>query len=165
IKERVKVEDMNQFYEKLGVKDENELRERLREKILREKKVASERNLEEEIYNKLLEKNKFNVPEYLVFERAESIKRRFGKKEYSKEEEEKIKELAIKEVKIGIILDKIREKEKIVVSDEEFNERVKKMFGIEVEKLNPVYRDSIKESILRQKILEFIIGESKIKES
>ncbi|RLD18758.1 MAG: hypothetical protein DRI36_00620 [Caldiserica bacterium] len=164
IKEKVKEEEMDKFYKNLGVKDENELRERIRERILRDKKALSDQELEDEIYNKLLEKNKFNVPEYLILERIESIKRRFGKKEYTKEEEDKIRELAIKEIKIGIILDKIREVEKIDLSNEELNEKVKAMFGIEADKLNPVYKDSIRDSLLKQKILDFIKKESKIKE-
>jgi len=169
LRERIKQQKKNEYNEEefikaLGAKDETEAKEKLKNRILYEKKQMVRQGMEEQIYDELLRKNKFEVPEYLVLERIEEIKKRIKKKELTSEEKKEIEERARKEVAIGIILAEIGKKENIEVTEEEINKKVRELFGVEKEKININYKNALKDSLLTQKILDFIISESKIKE-
>lgn len=120
-------------------KDLQQLKERLKEQILLEKKHKQRYDAENQLFDFLLKTHQFDVPESLVERQLQDLvndaKIRLGYQGHKKEEIEpqvgKLKQtLAInaeRHVKIFFILEEIAEKENISITDEELNEQIKKL--------------------------------------
>ncbi len=135
-----------------------ELKEDIKKQLGVERQQEADRNYEEELLQKIAAKSTVGVPKQLVDEQIERIENEERQnliyrgqtwEEHLKSEgvsaeehKEQKRPAAEQRVKIGILLSEIAEKEKIVVSPEEFNARL--------ELLKAQYRDATAQSELEK---------------
>lgn len=130
----LKLAEMNEdFFKRLGVKDEKELREKLRENLQGrlEQQIRSE--MAGQIYKYMLDNTKLDLPVDIVAEQAKSLLQRqyinLLQQGLSREQiEENMEQLkagsdkqAAEQLKTFFIMDKVAEKLEIDVTDEEIN--------------------------------------------
>lgn len=131
---QLKLAELNEdFFKRLGVKDEKELREKLRENLQGrlEQQVRSE--MAGQIYKYMLDNTKLDLPVDIVAEQAKSLLQRqyinLLQQGLSREQiEENMEQLkagsdkqAAEQLKTFFIMDKVAEKLEIDVTDEEIN--------------------------------------------
>ena len=159
-----------------------ELKTKLRGEIEKEKELALERQLKDQVVDQLLEANPFEVPESLVEEQAKALfsdlKLRLAAQGVDLKNlgvtEEKLqgdyKAMAQKQVKTFLILEKIASQEGIAVTDEEADERLKEMAERMHQKFDVVKRyyekngllPEVKAGILRDKTLHFLLEKANV---
>jgi trigger factor len=159
-----------------------ELKTKLRGEIEKEKELALENQLKDQVVDQLLEANPFEVPEILVEEQAKALfsdmKLRLAAQGVDLKNlgvtEEKLqsdyKTMAQKQVKTFLILEKIASQEGIAVTDEEADERLKEMAERMHQKFDVVKRyyeknglvPEVKAGILRDKTLHFLLEKAEI---
>ncbi|NPA94938.1 MAG: trigger factor [Thermodesulfobacteria bacterium] len=133
IQKRNKPELDDEFAQRFGIglKTVEDLKNKLREQIQKDKEEAVERLLREQLFEKLLEGADFEVPERLVEKKLDQMidniaghmqERGVNLEQAGIDEErlrEKMREDAIKQVKTELILDKIAEQEKVEIPSDE----------------------------------------------
>jgi len=136
VREKVMPEMDEAFFKSLQVKDEAELRERIKENIENQKKQQNASAERQQITEELLKAVDFPIPESGVESETESVLRDFMQRNMrqgvSAEEFEKHKETlhsgaskaAHDRLKSRLILTKIAEKEKIKVENEDFSHMI-----------------------------------------
>ena len=159
-----------------------ELKTKLRGEIEKEKELALERQLKDQVVDQLLEANPFEVPESLVEEQAKALasdmKLRLAAQGVDLKNlgvtEEKLQgdyqAMAQKQVKTFLILEKIASQEGIAVTDEEADERLKEMAEKMHQKFDVVKRyyekngllPEVKAGILRDKTLHFLLEKANV---
>jgi trigger factor len=159
-----------------------ELKTKLRGEIEKEKELALERQLKDQVVDQLLEANPFEVPESLVEEQAKALasdmKLRLAAQGMDLKNlgvtEEKLqgdyKAMAQKQVKTFLILEKIASQEGIAATDEEVDERLKEMAERMHQKFDVVKRyyekngllPEVKAGILRDKTLHFLLEKANV---
>jgi trigger factor len=127
------------FFNRVGVKDENELREKLQASLQArlEQQVKSE--MAEQIYKYMLDNTKFDLPVDIVAEQSDALlKRQYSNlimrgiaREQIEQQMEQLKagsdRQANDQLKILFIMAKVAEKLKIDVTDEEINGHIAKL--------------------------------------
>ncbi len=115
----------------IGLNTIEDLKNKLREQILKEKEEAAESVLRNQLFDKLLEGADFPVPERLVEKKLDQMidniaghmqERGVNLEQAGIDEErlrEKMREDAVRQVKTELLLDKIAEEEKIEIPTEE----------------------------------------------
>lgn len=131
---QLKLAEMNEdFFKRLGVKDENELRERVRENLQSrlEQQIRSE--MAQQIYKYMLDNTKLDLPVDIVAEQSKSLLQRQFMNMLQRglprtQIEEHMEQLragsdkqAAEQLKTFFIMDKVAEKLEIDVTDEEIN--------------------------------------------
>jgi trigger factor len=136
VREKVLPEMDEAFFQSLQVKDEAELRERIKENIENQKKQQNANSERQQITAELLKAVDFPIPESGVEAETESVLRDFMQRNMqqgvSAEEFEKNKEslhegaskAAHDRLKSRLILSKIAEKEKVKVENEDFSRMI-----------------------------------------
>lgn len=169
------------FAKNLGYKNVDELIQDVKQQLQHEFDTESQKKLKDQIYEQLLKTHDFPLPESEVEsnyqKKLELLKQDFlargGKEENFKltpEQEKKLKEKSINEVKLKYILKKIIEKEKIEVTKEEIEKEKGKLFTLypgKEKEINEYFEknlDIIVSNILEEKVVNFIISQTKIKE-
>jgi trigger factor len=162
-----------------------ELKNALKENILNSKKLQSERDLENQIYEYLLETHVFDVPASLVERQlsrlVDEAKQRLLYQGYKKEDLDKqddalkktLQEQAYRNVKLFFIIDKISVQESIQASPEEIEKQIKDISAHTKEDAEKVRKrleenkltDSLKEQIIHDKVVEFLIKEAVVRNS
>lgn len=165
-------------------KNLGELKERLKEQLLLNKKQQQRSDMENQLFDFLLKVNQFEVPESMVERQLQIIvndaKIRLSYQGYKKEEidsqENKLKETLVnnakRQVKIFFILDAIAEKEKIGIIDEELNQHIEKMSKAakqDVGKFKQTMEekgliDNLRQQLLHDKVIGFLIESAKVNE-
>lgn len=161
------------------------LKEKIRENLLEGYRKRTEQELNEQIFQQLLEKCTFEVPETLVdSELAHIIKdaeRSFEQSNKSFEDvgltkeglEEQYRPTAESQVRRHLILNKLIDQEKVELSDEELDQGFKEMADIyqqPVEHLKGYYQQNkdglayFKHTLLEKKVLKLIIESGQITE-
>ncbi len=172
IKEKILPEPNEEFARDLGLKDMEELREKVREELLEEKEKAEKKRVRDEIIERLIEKNTFEVPPKYLREYEEHLFNQILKVLYRQgrtpEDMDKLrstcKARAEREVRASIIIKAIAEKEGIEVSEEEIEERIKEIgerHGQDPGTLKRLYQErglleGLRMEILEDKVFEFI---------
>lgn len=153
------------------------LKTKLRGEIEKEKELVLERQLKDQVMEKLIEATPFDVPEILVEEQAKAMvsdmKLRLAAQGVELKNlgvtEEKLqgdyKNMAQKQVKSFLILERIASQEGITVTDEEADERLKEMAERMHQKFDVLKRyyekngllPEVKAGILRDKTLDFLL--------
>jgi len=131
---------------------------------------------EEDLITQLLEKSSFEVPEFLIEERANlqiRVDRYFAseKPEPTEEELEQYKSSALESIRTNWLINKISENEEIEVSDEELDDRVRAMAqerDRDPEKYRKAMEDanrieSLKSSMWQDKIFDLLIEKAAAK--
>ncbi len=159
-----------------------ELKVKLKGEIEKEKELALERQLKDQVVDQLLETNPFDVPESLVGEQAKAMvsdtKLRLAAQGAALKNlgvsEEKLQEdykaMAQKQVRTFLILEKIAGAEGIAVTDEEADDRLREMSERMHQKFDVVKRyyekngllPEVKAGIIRDKTLNFLLEKANI---
>lgn len=184
IKEKILPPVDDEFAKDLGeyqtVKD---LKEHLHRLIEERKKEETRRITKEKILEKLVANYSFSVPKTMIERQVQSFLARAelqlakeGRRiESATPEGEKLREtflpLAEKEVRGSLILEKIAEIEKISVSEAELDaylEKLAKRLNRRVEAVKSLYQqrnlmDELRQQVLEEKTLDFLIEKAKIK--
>jgi len=170
IKEKVPT-SLKRIAQKLGHKNEEELREKIKNFLLEEKKIEKEREWEDRIIDKLINSTKFEVSPYLINEEAQRIFKQINysfasrgrnleqilnESNQNKEEFEKnIKKQAEKNLRASFILNEIAKFENVSVSQKELKEalaREKEILekeGYSLDQINNfIEREEVKSQIL-----------------
>jgi len=159
-----------------------ELKVKLKGEIGKEKELALERRLKDQVVDQLLETNPFEVPESLVEEQAKAmvsdtklrlaaqgmVLKNLGVSEEKLQED--YKAMAQKQVRTFLILEKIAGQERIAVTDEEADDRLREMSERMHQKFDVVKRyyekngllPEVKAGIIRDKILNFLLEKATI---
>ena len=136
VREKVMPEMDEAFFRSLQVKDEAELRERIKENIENQKKQQNSQGERQQITEELIKAVDFPIPESGVESETQSVLREFMRRNMqqgvSVEEFEKHKEslhegaskAARDRLKSRLILTKIAEKEELKVEDEDFSRMI-----------------------------------------
>jgi trigger factor len=159
-----------------------ELKVKLKEEIEREKKLALERQLKDQMVDQLLQKNTFEIPESLVGEQLKALvsntKLRLATQGVSLDKlgvsEEKLqedyRETAMRQVRTFLILEKIAGQEGITVTDEEVEDRLKEISERTHQKFDVVKRyyekngliPEVEAGIMNEKTLNFLLEKANI---
>lgn len=159
-----------------------ELKAKLQGEIEKEKELALERQLKDQVVDQLLQANHFEVPESLVEEQTKALvsntKLRLATQGIVLKDqdisEEKLKEdyreMAKKQVRKFLILDKIASQEGITVTGEETEDRLREISERVRQKFDVVKRyyekngliPEVKAGIMSDKTLNFLLQKSNI---
>jgi trigger factor len=161
------------------------LKEKIRENLLEGYRKRTEQELNEQIFQQLLEKCEFEVPDTLVDSELAHIisdaERSFEQSNKSFEDvgltkeglEEQYRPTAERQVRRHLILNKLIDQEKLELSDEELDQGFKEMADIyqqPVEHLKGYYQQNkdglayFKHTLLEKKVLKLIIESGQITE-
>lgn len=161
------------------------LKEKIRENLLEGYRKRTEQELNEQIFQQLLEKCEFEVPDTLVNSELAHIisdaERSFAQSNKSFEDvgltkeglEEQYRPTAESQVRRHLILNKLIDQEKLELSDEELDKGFKEMADIyqqPVEHLKGYYQQNkdglayFKHTLLEKKVLKLIIESGQITE-
>ena len=183
IKEKILPPLDDEFAKDLGdYSSFEELKVKLKGEIEKEKELALERQLKDQVVDQLLEINPFDVPESLVGEQAKAMvsdtKLRLAAQGVALKKigvsEEKLQEdykaMAQKQVRTFLILEKIAGAEGIAVTDEEADDRLREMSERMYQKFDVVKRyyekngllPEVKAGIIRDKTLNFLLEKANI---
>jgi trigger factor len=183
IKEKILPPLDDEFAKDLGdYSSFEELKAKLKGEIEKEKELALERQLKDQVVDQLLEINPFDVPESLVGEQAKAMvsdtKLRLTAQGVALKNlgvsEEKLQEdykaMAQKQVRTFLILEKIAGQEGIAVTDEEADDRLREMSERMHQKFDVVKRyyekngllPEVKAGIIRDKTLNFLLEKANI---
>lgn len=159
-----------------------ELKAKLKSEIAKEKELALDRQLRDQVVDRLLEANPFEVPESLVAEQAKALVsdtklklaaqgvalKNLGVSEEKLQED--YKAMAQKQVRTFLILEKIAGQEGIAATDEEAEDRLKEMSEKMHQKFDVVKRyyekngllPEVKAGIIRDKALSFLLEKANV---
>jgi trigger factor len=124
------------FFERLGVEDQDELREKIQDKLQSQLEQRSRTEMTEQIFKYLLDNTNFDLPLDIVGEQAETVLRRQYinllsrglSREQIEEQMEQLRasseEQAKEQLKTFFIMDKVGDKLEIEVTEEEINGRI-----------------------------------------
>jgi len=176
VKEKVLPQADDDFARTVGGYDNlDQLKSKIKEGLIRRAQKDQERELKNELINQLIKRNPFEVPDTLLNFYMDSLIEDL-KKNYRKVDEKQIREkyrgIATNHIRWDLLYHQIAEKEKIQVTPEEIEAWLKdfardyRMKMEEARKLleNPSQAKRIKEELLEQKVLDFLLKNAKIKE-
>ena len=176
-----------EFFEDLGLEgidSEEKLREEIKENIKVSKEREAENNFVEEVLAKVAENTTVDIPEELVEDEINHMMKNFEEQvkmqgmslevlyEMTKSNEEKLreqmKEEANKHVLYRIILEKVKELEKINVSDKEVSEELEKLakqYNVTTDEFLEMYgeKEMLKYELEVKKVLELLVKENEKK--
>lgn len=176
IKEKVLPEANDDFAKMVGgYKNLAELKLKIKEDLSKKATLDAERNLRNELINRVVKLNFFEVPETVLNFYLDSLIEDL-KKKYQKVDEAKIREeyqqIGAAHIRWDYLLHKIAEKEKIEVNKEDIEEWTKKFakdYKMEREKAKelletPQNTKRIRENILEEKVVDSLLKNAVIKE-
>ncbi|MDR0820119.1 MAG: trigger factor [Endomicrobium sp.] len=180
IKEK-EVPDLNDDFAKdMGTENLEDLKTKVKETVEAEEKHRQDMDIEKQIIEYLLEKNKFEVPQSLVVENKESLvekmknymKRQGASEEYVEKQielgQEKFREEAEKKTRFSYILNAIFKDENLAVSDADIEEEKSKMKtsnpGREsaVDKYFAEKKENIILSLKEQRLFGFLLASANV---
>ena len=155
----------------------------IRNSLEEESSTRVKSNLQKDINNKLLEKNPFEVPEAFVerqiFNMMVEYQRRMVMNGMDPDNAAKVaanlhdqfRDEATRMVRIGILLQRIAEKESLAVDEKEIDDRIRETasrYGRDFESMKQSYEkddliDRLKDQLLEEKTLAFIESRANIK--
>lgn len=183
LKEKILPKLDDEFAKDIGqYKDLKELRARIREDLKKEGEESKRRELENQLIEKLIDGNPFDVPRSMVEQQIDYLvadaKIRLASQGLALKDvgvgEEKLRkdfeEAAVKRVKQGLILQKISALEGISVENEEVTEKLREISlrtNQNVEKVRGYYQkgdrmEELKARIAEEKTLDFLLKKSNI---
>lgn len=176
IKEKILPEINDDFVKGLGeYKNLDELKDKIKQDLEKQAQQDAEKDLSNQVIKQVVEKNSFEVPESLLKLYLDSVVEDF-KKSYKKIDQEKIKEnykeLGLSRIRWEFILHQIAKIEKIEVTREDKDkwiENFARANSLELKKAKEYLAQSRKikdvdETILENKVIEFILSHSQVKE-
>lgn len=186
VRTRVLPELDEAFFETLGVKDLDELKERIKEDLENQKKSRNHNDKRQQISERLVEAIEFPLPESAVEQETDNLLRQIVgnnvRQGVSEEElDSKKEELfdgarrgALQRVKTQLILARIAEEEKIEVDENDFSryiyfeaqqQRTSPDQIVRELKKNPDQVDEIRQGLLLDKTLDFLVENASVTDS
>lgn len=175
IKEKVVPTMDEDFFKSCGVKDEAELKARVRKNMEANLEENEERSVTEQLENALIKNNPFALPPTLVAEETHDLiqvyKKRIRNKDIDeKKAAERLNPIAIRNLSLTYILHAIAKKENIKATDEdlanELNKAIESMKSDEekarARELFEERKEYIRSSMTENKTMEFIKSKAEI---
>jgi trigger factor len=176
VKEKV-LPEVNDDFAKMagGHKDLGELKTKIKEGLTKNAERDSENHLKNELINQVVKLNFFEVPEtvlnFYLDSLIEDLKKKYQKVDEAKIREE-YKEIGSAHIRWDYLFHKIAEKEKIEVNKEDLEEWAKRFaqdYKMDKEKAEeflstPQNIKRIKENILEDKVIDFLLKNAVVKE-
>ncbi len=157
----------------------SEYKDSIKAEIADRKKASNKKEMQEEVLTKLIEASSIELPEPMVDLEAENMSHEFAHRlqyqgldieqyfNYTGQNFASLKEAMKKEadnkIKVRLVLEGVSKAENLTISDEEYNEEVKKMaelYQMEIDKLlqniGEDEKESIMQDMLNQKALDLI---------
>jgi len=162
IKEK-KIKELNDEFARNipgGFKDLSGLKARIKEDFIARREAQAKLDLENQIFDQLLKGANFDVPKKMVTAEAEVITREMKER---KEPADKAEELARRRIRLYFILNRIQQEEKISLSKEEFEDKIKALQETTGQDLSK-HRDNLYSRLSREKVIEFLLKNASIKE-
>jgi trigger factor len=176
VKEKILPEINDDFAKSLGeYKSLEELKRKIKEDLTIKAKQDEEKDLANQVIKQVVENNSFEVPESLLDLYLDSVVEDL-RKTYKKVDEEKVREnyreLGLARIRWEFIRQEIAKKEKIEVTREEIDKWVEnfaKANSLELKQAKEFIAqnkkiENVKDTILEDKVIAFILNNSKIKE-
>jgi len=169
------------FAKDLGLTSLAELQQKVKDNLEKEEKARADKEMEEQIYQALLDNNSFTVPPTLVEDRAVTLTRRAmqslsrqglvqpGDAQAEKTLAEKSRPQAERDVRLSYLIKAIAAQEKIIATDADVDALKKKALdeskdqAENVEKYFKEHDDSIRISLAEGKVLDFLKAHVKLK--
>lgn len=178
IKEKVLPELDDEFAKDLGnYENFKELWEKVKEDCLRIAEEKIKGRLVEDIMDKMIEKYPFEVPEILLKNQLRHLFLEYSQNPRINLEEEislldELTKKAIKLVRTDLILEKVAEKESILVEDKDVEEKLEEisqgnqqsLARIKALYMDPHRLENLKAQILREKVINFLLSKVTIRE-
>ena len=183
IKEKELPELNDDFAKDMGLESLDDLKKKIKESLEHEETRRQNGEVEKQIIEHLLDKNKFDVPESIVLQQKKYLIKRMSdymKSQGANEEfiakqvessDKKYGEEAEKNVRLSYILNGICVDEKIEVSDKEMDDEKQKMLDSnptrkeDVENYFKENKANIAASLKEEKIFKFLVDNAKISET
>ncbi len=168
------------FAEGLGAKSLKELKDKLRENLIRLEEYRAEESMKEQIIDRLIEKNQVPVPNALVERQLDYLVSKMKSyfqnhgvtsKDIGADEEvlrKKYRNLAEKQVRSALIFTRIAEKENIRIQSDEIEKEIEETIRSTKEKEEEVKKyfyeniDQIAGKMRENKVFDFLIKNAKI---
>jgi len=172
------------FLKKIGpFKDLTDFKKAVKQQILEEKNRQSDQSVKDQLVDVLIEKTSIELPDSLIQQEVDHFMSDLEKQlkndnqtmeEFLKSQNTTLEEykasrqdLILKQIKIGLILSEVAQSEKIVVSDDEFNQTIDQLKRMHqqdqamMKELNdPNGQQDLRNRILIEKILNYLIEKS-----
>ena len=183
VKEKELPELNDDFAKDMGLENLDDLKKKMKESLEQDEVRKQNSEVEKQIVEHLLEKNKFDVPQsivlqqknYLIKRMSDYMKNQGADEEFIekqiKSSEAKYGEEADKNVRLSYILNSICELEKIEVTDKDLDEEKRKMLDSnptrkeDVENYFKENKANIAASMKEEKIFKFLVDNAKITET
>ena len=183
IEESVKFKLNDDFLKKIGVKNEDELKENLKKNLLSQYTQALKQIETKELMDLLDNEHDFELPEGILDEEFHTIWHRLehAKKDNTLDEDDKklsdeelkkrYKKISKRRVKLALLIQFIAKEEKINISEKELSEGMINYASqypgqekqiLEFFKKNPSSIESIKGPILEKKVIASIVAKAKV---
>ena len=177
IKEKVYPEINDDLSKELGYESAEDFKTKTKEQLLKQKNRAADEKLHQEILDKLIENNSFDVPKTMVTQQEKPVRDELKQSlqsqgfteemmtEYFAKWHEDVKSKAEFQVKSGVILDTLARKFEIEVNDSEFEAKLEEMAqgtGLTVDQIKSFYakdeqtKKNLKYAIREEKTFEKI---------
>lgn len=165
------------FGQSFGKADLNELKEEIRKDLERYRRHEAREKMQEEAYGKLLDENKFTVPESMIArQEARLWQESFGSAPPAdagndpkfKEAKDKVRERAERQVRLFYILEAIAEEAKVEVDDAEVERRVQEIAGQhqrDPQEVRERYSDEIRHELRQSKSIDQVLAAAQINEN
>jgi trigger factor len=178
IKKKILPELDDDFAKDLGDYDNiSDLREKIRERLEELEKIRIDNKIKNDILNKIIELNPFDLPESLVERERDRLLEEWSRNSGNMnkaEDVEKVKsefeEIAKNRIKASLIIEAIAKKESIEVTEDDIERKLKEIAersNKSIEAVKGYYSnrmDSLKNILIEEKTLDFLIETSNIKE-
>lgn len=184
IKEKKLPELTDELAKEMGFESASEFETKNKERLVSQKKREAQGKLQEEILNKLIEENTFDVPKTLVDSQKESVREELSQnlksqgfdenmtKTYFEKWDADVESKALFQVKSGLILDKLANDLEIKTSEEDFKAKITEIAtgsGMSDEQLetyytsNPKIKANLDYAIREEKTFLALIDKMKVK--
>jgi len=184
VKEKKLPEFTDELAKEFGYESVADFETKSKEMLAKNKAEDAENQLRNNMIEKLIEKNTFEVPQALVYSQMRALADDYGNelKRYGFNEQmiqsavvsqlQDFKKRAETQVRAGILLDSISKKEKIEPKAADFEAEMKKMadnFGVEVKMLKERFEQSARDKsnfeyrVREELTIQMILGAAKIK--
>lgn len=166
----------DEFAKSFGKDTVDVLKEAIRKDIAQHKHSQSVEKMKKELYAKLLEQNEFAVPAGMVDRQKERLmeqaRRQYAQMGVSEAQfqqelakiEKELGERAEEQVRLYFILQKIAENESIEVDEVELTQKIEALSRESerpVEEVRRVFEEDLRESMIEQKTVDFLVANAK----
>ena len=177
IKEKTLPDINDDFAKDLGEFDDlKSLKDRIKKELKENKQEINKRELADEVVRKIVERTKFDLPESVVEQETTAVIRRQMasapqqdiKPEDLEAMREEAQETAVRTIKNHLILNKIAEKEKLSVSEKDFQEEMNRLAQVNnvpvaqvIESINREGRkDELMGNLLLRRTVDFLVDKA-----